>query len=73
MKQHTETIAPVNFTSLSYCRKRPNNNTLTGATLKNILFKKQYLHIFSATLGIGALFLLSIYFFLSQLAKYGWS
>lgn len=73
MKQTTETISQIIFTHFPSGNIKENQTALLFNSLKKraLSFKGQLLSIF-LTLGIGTVFLISIYLFFSQLAEYGW-
>lgn len=79
MKNNTETIAEGIFTC--FPSGTPKNSPLSCSKLsclvvdlvkQKVLTYKNQLQNSLVALGIGTIFLLGIYLFLSQLAKYGW-
>lgn len=73
MKENTETISQIIFTHFPTGSIKENHTRLLFNSLKKqaLSFKSQLLSGV-VTLGIGTVFLISVYFFLNQLAEYGW-
>lgn len=72
MKETADVFYNTNFSNID---KKPRRKTPTFSllTVKRILSSyKNELLTGLATLWIGTIFLLSIYLFFTQLAKYGW-
>ena len=73
MKQNTETISESIFTHFPSGNIKGNQTGLLFNTLKKraLSFKSQLLNGI-VTLGIGTVFLISVYLFFNQLAEHGW-
>ncbi len=73
MKENTDTINEVIFTHFPSVHTRRNRPNLLFKNLKRqVLSFKSQLQNGMASLGIGTVFLVAVYLFLSQLAEYGW-
>jgi hypothetical protein len=75
MKENTETISEIIFTHFpsAHTKSKRNLTSLLFSTLKKriLVFKNQLIEGV-ASLGIGIIFLFSVYLFFSQLAEHGW-
>ena len=73
MKQNTETISESIFTHFPSSNIKGNQLSLLFNILKKraLSFKSQLLSGI-VTLGIGTVFLISVYLFFNQLAEHGW-
>ena len=73
MKENTESISQIIFTHFPSGNIKANQTALFFNSLKKraLSFKGQLLSGI-ITLGIGTVFLVSVYLFFSQLAEYGW-
>lgn len=73
MKENTESISQIIFTHFPSGNIKENQTDLLFNSLKKrvLSFKSQLLSGV-VTLGIGTVFLISVYLFFNQLAEYGW-
>ena len=73
MKENTESISQIIFTHFPSGNIKEHHTDLLFNSLKKraLSFKGQLLSGI-ITLGIGTVFLISVYLFFSQLAEYGW-
>jgi hypothetical protein len=73
MKQTSQTLCHTNFTFSKTGRLfRDKPERYLEYIQQQIHSKKNLFKSLTAAAGVGSLFLLSIYMFLTQLAKYGW-
>lgn len=81
MRHHTEITSEIIFTRFpsnnteKHARSsaRHKTNVLLSTIKKKILTYRNQLQNAIAVLGIGSIFLLGVFLFLTQLAEYGWN